>query len=46
MNYNRSIEFKMNFGLLDLRVPDEDIYISSMEEMHSRTFMLSFTFEG
>ena len=41
-----AIELKMNFGLLDLRVPDQDIYISSMEEMHSRTFMLSFTFEG
>ena len=41
-----AIELKMNFGLLDLRVHDQDIYISSMEEMHSRTFMLSFTFEG
>lgn len=41
-----AIELKMNFGLLDLKVPDEDIYIRSMDVMHSRTFMLSFTFEG
>lgn len=41
-----AIEFKMNFGVLDLEVPDNDIYIRSMEEMKSRTFMLSFTFEG
>ena len=41
-----AIELKMNFGLLDLRVPDDDIYIRSMDVMHSRTFMLSFTFEG
>lgn len=41
-----AIEFKMNFGVLDLEVPDNDIYIRPMEEMKSRTFMLSFTFEG
>jgi hypothetical protein len=41
-----AIEFKMNFGVLDLEVPDNDIYIRSMEEIMSRTFMLSFTFEG
>ena len=41
-----AIELKMNFGLLDLKVPDEDIYIRSMDYMRTRTFMLSFTFEG
>ena len=41
-----AIEFKMNIGVVDLEVPDNDIYIRSMEQMLSRTFMLSFTFEG
>ena len=41
-----AIELKMNFGLLDLKVPDDDIYIRSMDVMRTRTFMLSFTFEG
>lgn len=41
-----AIEMKMNFGLLNLEVFDQDIYIRSMDEMLSRTFMLSFTFEG
>lgn len=41
-----AIEFKMNFGVINLEVPDNDIYIRSMEQMMSRTFMLGFTFEG
>ncbi len=41
-----AIELKMSFGLLDLKVQDTDIYIRSFENLHSRTFMLSFTFEG
>lgn len=41
-----AIELKMNFGIVDLEVPDHDIYIRSMDKMISRTFMLSFTFEG
>lgn len=41
-----AIELKMNFGLLDLKVPDPDIYTSSFDYLHTRTFMLSFTFEG
>lgn len=40
-----AIELKMNFGVIDLEVPDPDIYMRSMEQMRSRTFMLSFTFE-
>ena len=41
-----AIEFKMNFGLLDLKVEDPDIYIRSFDYLNTRTFMLSFTFEG
>ena len=41
-----AIELKMNFGLVDLKVEDPDVYISSFDHLHSRTFMLSFTFEG
>lgn len=41
-----AIEFKMAFGLLDLKVQDDDYYTQSTDDLHSRTFMLSFTFEG
>lgn len=41
-----AIEFKMNFGVLDLKVEDPDVYIRSFEGLRTRTFMLSFTFEG
>jgi len=41
-----AIELKMNFGLLDLEVPDPEIYVRSMDQMKSRTVMISFTFEG
>ena len=41
-----AIELKMNFGLLNLKVDDPDIYISSFDYLRTRTFMLSFTFEG
>ena len=41
-----AIEFKMAFGLFDLKVEDPDIYIRSFDNLKSRTFMLSFTFEG
>lgn len=41
-----AIEMKMNFGLLDLKVDDPDIYIRSFDYLNTRTFMLSFTFEG
>ncbi len=41
-----AIEFKMAFGLLDLKVQDPDVYIRSFDNLNSRTFMLSFTFEG
>ena len=41
-----AIEFKMVFGLLDMKVEDPDIYIKSFDFLNSRTFMLSFTFEG
>lgn len=41
-----AIDLKMTFGIIDLRVEDPDIYIQAFEHLHSRTFMLSFTFEG
>ena len=41
-----AIEMKMSFGLLDLKVEDPEIYIRSFDYLRSRTFMLSFTFEG
>ncbi|MCR4828661.1 MAG: outer membrane beta-barrel protein [Bacteroidales bacterium] len=41
-----AIELKMSFGLLDLRIEDKDIYTQSVDNLKSRTFMLSFTFEG
>lgn len=40
-----AIELKMAFGVNDLRVNDNDLYTLSTTDMHSRTFMLSFTFE-
>lgn len=41
-----AIELKMNFGLMNLKVDDPDIYIQAFENLRTRTFMLSFTFEG
>lgn len=41
-----AIEMKMTFGLLDLKVEDPDIYIRAFDYLNTRTFMLSFTFEG
>ena len=36
----------MAFGVIDLRVEDNDYYTQSATQLLSRTFMLSFTFEG
>ena len=41
-----AIELKMTFGMLNLKVEDPDLYIRSFDNLSSRTFMLSFTFEG
>lgn len=41
-----AIEMKMTFGVLDLKVPDTDLYTASYDKLNSRTFMLGFTFEG
>ena len=47
LNYVKfAIELKMAFGLTDLRVADDDYYTQSVIDLHSRTFLLSFTFEG
>lgn len=44
-NVKFAIELKMLFGVVDLRIPDDDLYTLSTTELKSRTFMLSFTFE-
>ena len=41
-----AIELKMAFGIMDLRVEDDDLYTRSTTNLRSRTFMLSFTFQG
>lgn len=41
-----AIELKMNFGVLNLRVPDTDIYTLSTDKLTSRTYLICFTFEG
>ena len=41
-----AIELKMAFGIVDLRVVEDDIYTQSIDYLNSRTFMLSFTFQG
>ena len=41
-----AIELKMSFGLLDLKIDDDDLYNRSVEHINTRTFMLGFTFEG
>ena len=41
-----AIDLKMSFGVLDLKVSDNEAYTQSFDYLHSRTFMLSFTFEG
>ena len=41
-----AIDLKMTFGLIDMKVEDPDVYIRAFDNLFSRTFMLSFTFEG
>ncbi len=41
-----ALDLKMTFGLFDLKVEDPDVYIRAFDNLFSRTFMLSFTFEG
>ena len=41
-----AIELKMAFGIIDLRVEEDDLYTLSTTDLRSRTFMLSFTFQG
>lgn len=41
-----AIEFKMAFGGIDLSIPDNEIYTAAIDRMSSRTYMISFTFEG
>ena len=41
-----AIELKMSFGITDLKIEDDDLYTRSVDFINTRTFMLSFTFEG
>lgn len=41
-----AIELKMSFGLLDLKIDDDDLYTRSVDFINTRTFMVGFTFEG
>ena len=41
-----AIELKTAFGITDLMVKDDDLYTRSTTDLRSRTFMLSFTFQG
>lgn len=41
-----AIELKAAFGLINLKVTDDDYYTQSTDDLISRTFMVSFTFEG
>lgn len=41
-----AIEFKMSFGVSDLKIEDDDLYTMSVDFINTRTFMLGFTFEG
>lgn len=41
-----AIEFKQIFGINNLLVTDKEIYTQVPNSLHSRSYMLSFTFEG
>ena len=43
--FKLGIEAKMIFGLSNLMVNDNTIYSGSIQQLHSKIFMLSFTFE-
>ena len=41
-----AIELKMTFGVMDLKIDNDDFYSQSIDGLNTRTFMLGFTFEG
>ncbi|VAW26629.1 hypothetical protein MNBD_BACTEROID07-1174 [hydrothermal vent metagenome] len=43
--FKLSVEAKMIFGLKNLIVNDNTLYSGSLSQLHSKVFMLSFTFE-
>lgn len=43
--FKLSVEAKMIFGLKNLVVDDNTLYSGSINQLHSKVFMLSFTFE-
>ncbi len=38
-------EFKMGYGLRNLMIPEDNIYSGSIDQLRSKVFLLSFTFE-
>jgi len=38
-------ELKMGYGLRDLMIKEDNIYSGSVDQLHSKVFLLSFTFE-
>jgi len=43
--FKLSVEAKMIFGLKNLVIDDNTLYSGSIDQLHSKVFMLSFTFE-
>ena len=41
-----AIEMKVLLGVVDLSVPDNDVYTLAVDRLTSRTFVISFIFEG
>lgn len=41
-----AIELKMGFGMLDLKIDNEDLYDRSFDFINTRTFMVGFIFQG
>ena len=38
-------EAKMGYGLRNLIIPEDNLYSGSIDQLHSKIFLLSFTFE-
>lgn len=41
-----AIEFKMGFGISDLKINDDDIHSQIAKDLYSRTYTICFSFEG
>ena len=40
------IELRYNFGLVDVNIPDNNTFSSPIDKIFTRSWLLSFTFEG